>query len=453
MFDLPVAMLSVLSIFLPLFFSKPSFMNFLELLQGHILCKGKRTISEILKSLSLRNVKNYSRYHDFFRKAKWSTLKGAEILLLYIVSLIPGDIEISVDSTVERRKGPKIKSLGIQRDAVRSNKTRKVLVPGLNWLVVAIYIKFPWCKQPWALPFLSILMPPENPLSTSKNENDLKRAKKHKTLNEWTCQIAILLRRWIKQPKKITIIADSAFATYILANTCIDLGITLVSRMRLDARTFNFPEENPKKGRKKLVGERLPTFKMILEDPSRIWDTAEILWYGGRKKKIDVLTGACLWYGYGIRPVPIRWVLTRDSNNKGEAAILFSTDVNALPIAVIEAFMLRWQIEVTFEEARRHLGMETQRQWSDNAIDRITPCILASYSIINLMALANAKSKGEDIPVQTSSWYKKAHVTFSDVLTYVRKKILRTKYMHRFNKNNEIEDIDLKEIIELLAAA
>jgi hypothetical protein len=58
-----------------------------------------------------------------------------------------------------------------------------------------------------------------------------------------------------------------------------------------------------------------------------------------------------------------------------------------------------------------------------------------------------------DIPVQTSSWYKKAHVTFSDVLTYVRKKILRTKYMHRFNKNNEIEDIDLKEIIELLAAA
>jgi len=428
-------------------------MNFLELLQGHILCKGKRTISEILKSLSLRNVKNYSRYHDFFRKAKWSTLKGAEILLLYIVSLIPGDIEISVDSTVERRKGPKIKSLGIQRDAVRSNKTRKVLVPGLNWLVVAIYIKFPWCKQPWALPFLSILMPPENPLSTSKNENDLKRAKKHKTLNEWTCQIAILLRRWIKQPKKITIIADSAFATYILANTCIDLGITLVSRMRLDARTFNFPEENPKKGRKKLVGERLPTFKMILEDPSRIWDTAEILWYGGRKKKIDVLTGACLWYGYGIRPVPIRWVLTRDSNNKGEAAILFSTDVNALPIAVIEAFMLRWQIEVTFEEARRHLGMETQRQWSDNAIDRITPCILASYSIINLMALANAKSKGEDIPVQTSSWYKKAHVTFSDVLTYVRKKILRTKYMHRFNKNNEIEDIDLKEIIELLAAA
>lgn len=452
MFDLPTVMLSVLSIFFPLFFSKPSYMNFLELFQGHILCKGKRTISEILKHLGLRNVKNYSRYHDFFRKAKWSTLKGAEILLLYIVSLIPGEIEISVDSTIERRKGPKIKGLGIQRDAVRSTKTRKVLVPGLNWLVFAIYIKLPWCQQKWALPFLSILMPPEEPLSTSKNEQDLKKLKRHKTLNEWTCQVAMLLRRWIKQPKKITIIADSAFATYILANTCIDLGITLVSRMRLDARTFEFPEK-PKKGRQKLVGKRLLTFKMMLEEPSRIWEKIEILWYGGKKKKIDILTGTCLWYGYGIRPVPIRWVLTRDSNNQGEAAVLFSTDVNVLPITVIEKFILRWQLEVTFEEVRRHLGMETQRQWSDNAIDRITPCILASYSIINLLALVTAKSKAEEIPTQTSSWYKKTHVTFSDVLAYVRKQILKTKYIHWFDKNNEIENIDVKEIIEQLAAA
>ena len=452
MFDLPAPMLSVLSIFLPLFFSQPSYINFLELFQGHILCKGKRTISEILKSLGLRNVKNYSRYHDFFRKAKWSSLKGSQILFLYIISLIPGEIIISVDSTVERRKGPKIKSLGIQRDAVRSTKSRKVLVPGLNWLVFAIHFKFPWFNQQVALPFLSILMPPEEPLSTSKNEKDLKKLKKHKTLNEWACQVAVLLRRWVKHPKKITIIADSAFATYILANTCIDLGITLVSRMRLDARTFEFPEK-PKKGRTKLVGKRLPTFKMILEDPSRIWDTVEVLWYGGRKKKIDVLTGTCLWYGYGIRPVPIRWVLTRDSNDKGEAAVLFSTDANALPIAVIEAFVLRWQIEVTFEEARRHLGMETQRQWSDNAIDRITPCILASYSIINLMTLEMTISKGENIPIQTSSWYKKQHATFSDVIAYLRGHILRKKYILWFDKNNEIPNPDIKEMIEILTAA
>ena len=165
--------------------------------QGHILCKGKRTISDILKCLGLRDVKNHSRYHDFFRRAKWSTLWGAKILLLYIVSLVQGEIKIPVDSTIERRKGPKIKSLGIQREPVRSTKSRKVLVPGLNWLVFAIHIKFFWFNQKLALPFLSILMPPEEPLSTSKNEKDLKKLKKHKTLIEWTCQVAILLRRWI----------------------------------------------------------------------------------------------------------------------------------------------------------------------------------------------------------------------------------------------------------------
>jgi hypothetical protein len=222
--------------------------------------------------------------------------------------------------------------------------------------------------------------------------------------------------------------------------------------MRLDARTFEFPE-NPKKGRKKLVGKRLPTFKMILENPSLVWDTLEILWYGGRTKKIDIVTGTCLWYCYGIRPVPLRWVLTRDSNAKGEATVLFSTDLNALPITIIESFVKRWQIEVTFEEVRRHLGMETQRQWSDKAVDRITPCILASYSIINLMALEMIKSKGGDIPIQTSSWYKKTHATFSDVLTYMREQILRRKYILWFDKNNEIQNPDIKEMIRLLAAA
>ena len=451
--NLPLSMISVLSIFLPLF-SQPSYLNFLLLFQGHILCKGRRTITEILKRISLRNIKNYSKYHDFFRKAKWSALKGAEMLFLRLVSLIPGEIIISIDSTVERRKGSKIKGLGIQRDAVRSTKAKKVLVPGLNWLVSAIHIKFPWCNQTWALPFLTILMPPERPLSSSKNKNDLKKkSKKHKTMSEWTCQVAMLLRRWLGPSKSITIVADSAFATYVLANTCIDLGITLISRMRLDARTFDFPPpQKLGKGRKKLVGTRLPTFNKMLEDPSLIWKMIETIWYGGAKKNIETLTGSCLWYGYGIRPVPISWVLTRDPNN-GQAAVLFSTDVNSLSTDIIEKFIGRWQIEVTFEEARRHLGMETQRQWSDNAIDRITPCILASYSIINLIALESQVLTGENIPIQTSSWYKKTHVTFSDILAYVRMKIVRKKYFLWFDKNSEPENKEFEEIINQMVAA
>jgi len=145
--------------FLPLF-SKPTFRKFLTLFHAHILCKGFRTVTGLLKRLGLRDDKNFSNYHDFFNKNKWSVLDGSKILFLKLVSLMPNNeiIYVSMDSTVERRKGPKIKGLNIQRDAVRSTKSRKVLVPGLNWLVCTLHIKLPWGNKIWALPFLTILM-------------------------------------------------------------------------------------------------------------------------------------------------------------------------------------------------------------------------------------------------------------------------------------------------------
>lgn len=400
--------------------------------------------------MGLRHVKNHSKYHDFFSKAKWSSLNGAKILLLKLISLTPASVTFSFDSTVERRKGPRIKGMGIQRDAVRSTKGRKVLVPGLNWLVCAVLIRLPWSERKWALPVLTILMPPERPLSSSENTHDLNKTKKHKTLTKWTCQAVKLLRRWLGPNVKITVVADSAFATYLLANTCIDLNITLVSRMRLDGRTFGFPPDSKGRGRKRLVGSRLPTFQQMLKDPTLDWEEVKTVWYGGKTKKLEILTGTCLWYGYGIRPVPIRWVLTKDGN---QTAVIFSTDLNHPVNELIEVFVDRWGTEVTFEEARRHLGMETQRQWSDKAIDRITPCILASYSMINLVALESLQGDSDKISIQTSSWYKKKHVTFSDVLAHVRRLILKEIYFYDFDKNIELWKYELSEIINQMAAA
>ena len=156
------------------------------------------------------------------------------------------------------------------------------------------------------------------------------------------------------------------------------------------------------------------------------------------------------WYGYGIRPVPISWVLTRDG---GQEALIFSTNTDQSLNEIIGIFVDRWAIEVTFKEARRHLGMETQRQWSDKAIDRMTPCILASYSIINLIAVESLRSKDEEISIQTSSWYKKTHVTFSDVLAYVKMEIFKSDYFPKFDKNIELWRSELEEIIHQMAAA
>lgn len=138
---------------------------------------------------------------------------------------------------------------------------------------------------------------------------------------------------------------------------------------------------------------------------------------------------------------------------ESEFTVLFSTNLNHKSEYIIETFVERWQIESTFEECRRHLGVETQRQWSDRAIDTTTPCLFASYSIINLMALELTKEKNEDIPVQKCSWYNKRYPTFSDVLNYLRLEILKNKYFSKFGKKIDLEKNPLYELISLLAAA
>lgn len=92
------------------------------------------------------------------------------------------------------------------------------------------------------------------------------------------------------------------------------------------------------------------------------------------------------WYHSGLPVVPIRWVLVRDPDGKFKPQALLSTNQNYEPKQILEWFVRRWQIEVTFEEVRKHLGMETQRQWSDLAIVRTTPTLLGLFSLITMLA-------------------------------------------------------------------
>mgnify|MGYP001822132661 CR=1 FL=1 len=73
---------------------------------------------------------------------------------------------------------------------------------------------------------------------------------------------------------------------------------------------------------------------------------------------------------------------------------------------------------MTFEEVRMHLGFETQRQWSDKAIERTSPCLLGLFSLVVLIAI---QLHPRNLPIQRSSWYDKKEATFSDALFAVRK--------------------------------
>ncbi len=91
-----------------------------------------------------------------------------------------------------------------------------------------------------------------------------------------------------------------------------------------------------------------------------------------------IFTRTALWYRMGYPPVKIKYVITRDPEEKLRDEVFACTDTEASPEQIINWFVMRWGLEVTFEEAREHLGMETQRQWSDLAIARTTPILLST---------------------------------------------------------------------------
>ena len=145
-------------------------------------------------------------------------------------------------------------------------------------------------------------------------------------------------------------------------------------------------------------------------------------WYGHSERQLDILSGTALWYHPG-KQVPIRWILVRDAAGEFEPQAFLCTDQAADPLDILRFFVRRWSVEVTFAELRRHLGVETQRQWSDLAIARTTPCLLALFSLVTLWA-SDLAARGLVLP-RRAAWYAKPAVTFSDALAAVRRQLRR----------------------------
>ena len=199
--------------------------------------------------------------------------------------------------------------------------------------------------------------------------------------------------------------------------------VGVVTRLRLDAALYDPPPERVPgtKGRPRRKGERQPALQARLRDPQTAWQRVVARWYGGTERVIEVAIGTALWYHGGMPTVPLRWVLIRDPQGTFEPQSLLCTDQDVSPPQIIEWFVLRWQLEVTFHEARTHLEVETQRQWADLAITRTTPALLGLFSLVTLVA---QQVLGEGVlPTRQAAWYKKAVPTFADTLALVRPRL------------------------------
>lgn len=391
--SLPRGMAAVFNSFSHLF-TKPTWVHVQVLLMGAILCQGARRVSSILRVMGLSQEKRFEKYHRVLNRAKWKGMAGAKILSGLLVKLLPATLPILilVDDTIERRSGKKIKAKGCYRDACRSTQKLVIKCFGLKWVCLMLIVPLPWCKRSWALPFMTILAP-------SKKANKAKN-REHKTSVDWTIIAIRVIARWLK--RSFILIGDGGFACIRLGHVCIKHNITLISRLRLDAALYELvlnPEKG-KVGRRREKGNRFTSLKQLAADFTQAWRDTHVTWYGGKTKSVRILSGINLWCSPGEKPLLIQWVLVFDPD-KNKAEAFFSTDIKLEPEQIVNYFVLRWNIEVTFFEARAHLGVETQRQWSDKAIARTTPMLMSLFSIICLFAIDRLKNK--TLPILSSA--------------------------------------------------
>jgi hypothetical protein len=275
----------------------------------------------------------------------------------------------------------------------------------------------PWTSRVWASPFLSALAYSE------RYAKEL--GKRHKPLTEWAWQLLLLVRRWYPG-REIVAVSDRQYASLELLDRCRKLSnpITFVTRLRLDAALYEPapPRRAGQKGRPRLKGRRLANLSMVAEDPSTTWSPITVAeWYGGEERTIEVTSDTAIWYSTGLPAVPLRWVLVRDPQGVFRTQAVLSTDLRADPKQVVLWFVRRWRMEVTFQEVRRHLGFETQRQLSEMAIRRTASALLGVFSLVTLFA--DTQKERLLGSVKRAAWYDKRLPTFADTLALARKEL------------------------------
>jgi hypothetical protein len=437
---LPEAIIPVLAPFAPLF-SHRVWCQAQVLLLGALLTSGARPVTAALRVMGLAMDHHFTNDPRVWNRATWSARQGSQMLLGLLITLLvpPGaTIVLGADDTVERRSGRKIRATGCSREAVRSSKGQIIRCCGLKWVSMLLLVPVPWSRRVWALPFLTALARPA----------DKDGRRRHKTSIDWVRHMTKQGCRWLPG-RQLVLVVDGGFAAVSLALACGNNQVIMVSRWRWEAALSQPPGPQPpgKRGPKPLKGARQRRWQDGADRTDTPWQDVAVVWYGGQRKPLWVFSHTALWDSRGLPPVAIRDVLVCAPEGKLRMEALFCTDVQATPAQILERVVMRWSVEVMFEEARAHLGVETPRPWSDHAIARTTPVLLALFSIVTLMALR--LSQHGPIPLQATAWYHKAEPTVVDCLTLVQRHLWCARYV--VNSAAEADCVQFpREVVELL---
>ena len=409
--------LPVFALFVPAC-NPPTFLRLQLLGVAAILTTGRRTVSNLLRTLGHRATGAPSSYHRVLSETRWPGLRLAALLTRFVVQRYcpTGTISLVGDDTVSAHPGKKVYGKARHRDPVRSSHSYTAWRWGHKWVVLAVLVPFPFARRPWALPVLVALY-------RSKQDNR-KRGRPHKTPAQLMQVLLRLLLRWFPE-RSFRFAGDAGYGSHDMADFAARTQgrLHLVSKFHPRANLYRPPPRVVGKkpnGRPRQKGAKLPAPQAVVaRSPRRRLNVA---WYGGGRRDVEVVSGVGHWYKGGAGLVAVHWVYVRDKSGTHRDEYFYTTDPTLTPAAIIEHYARRWNIETTFAEMRSYLGLETTRGRCARTVLRAEPCLFGLYSVVALLY--------EQLPADAQAeagveWEGKATVTFSDATTAVRRWLWR----------------------------
>jgi DDE superfamily endonuclease len=413
--NIPTCAVPVLSMFRPAF-STPTYHRFLVLALAAVLTTGRRTVTNLLRTVRFQAQGHVSSYHRVLSQRRWATWALARALITFLLDHVvpPGPVLLAGDDTVTEHPGPNVFGKGRHRDGVRSSHSYTAYRWGHKWVVVSVLVKLPGATRPWALPVLVALYHPP--------EWDQVHGTRHKTPAHLARLLLARLVRWFPE-RHFIFVGDSGYGTSETARFCRQRHrhLTVVSKFYSAAALYEPPPLRTRRtiGRPRVKGQKLPAPQEEVAHSTRRTRLA-VAWYGGTSRDIEMVTGTGHWYRIGEDLVAVRWVYVHDCAGTHRDEYFFTTDLSMCPKQIVECYTQRWSIETTFQECREHLKLESTKCYSQQTVLRFTPCLFGLYTIVVLLYLQLPDLLRLPIMV---SWSGKSTTTFADMITCVRRAI------------------------------
>jgi len=405
-------------------FTKPTFITFLHIAVGWVLCRSKPTVTSIVCTIGTRclghTVKHWTVYERFFYRASWSLGEVSRLLLVRVVApLIRAHgvevvIDLKIDDTTCARCGRHVAYAGYFKDASACNVLRKVVHWSHNWVIGCVAMRPKrWPNWVLGLPvWFSLYRKPadcnrKEPFRTRQQIAAEMIEQTREALPDWTIRIA----------------ADGQYATSAVVQAALEADTNLVSRIRSDAAIYALPPKHrpkSKRGPRPKKGKRLPTPKKLARRRNG-WRTVEALVYGKRVKR-QVLSVTCLWY-HVHKTQPIKLMIVRDPTGQQTDDYMFCTDPAVSEVEIIERFAARWPIEEAIHDAKQLGGFEQVQGWCPRTVLRQAPMAMILQTLVKAWFLRYGVKAKSAQPKGTDWAASKDHPSYLDMLATLRKAI------------------------------